>query len=287
MTIAIPQRRILWPGLSPRLRRLCYQVMDIRNRTLVYGAPMKVRHAGMGVAAGNGLLNNLIAYWPGNEANGNALDAHTNALHLTDTNTVTSNPGLVYALARQYTAVNGERHVRPGDDALLSTGDIDFTLAGWLRFDTLAGTLASKYDAAANSEYGIYYGAFVANRFTFTVRDAANTVSTSRAATTFGLPVVTTWYLIIGWHDSVANTLNIQVNNGAVDSQAYALGVCDSAATFRIGCFAAAGSALMNGRIGPTMFWKSAAGGGGVLTAAQRTALYNAGAGLTYAAFTL
>ena len=37
----------------------------------------------------------------------------------------------------------------------------------------------------------------------------------------------------------------------------------------------------------PTMFWKSAAGAGGVLTAAQRTALYNGGAGLTYAAFTV
>lgn len=40
------------------------------------------------------------------------------------------------------------------------------------------------------------------------------------------------------------------------------------------------------GRVGPTMFWKSAAGGGGVLTAAQRTALYNGGAGLAYANFT-
>jgi hypothetical protein len=34
------------------------------------------------------------------------------------------------------------------------------------------------------------------------------------------------------------------------------------------------------------MFWKSAAGGGAVLTALQRSQLYNAGAGLTYAAFT-
>ncbi len=42
------------------------------------------------------------------------------------------------------------------------------------------------------------------------------------------------------------------------------------------------GAGFMDGRIGPTMFWKSAAGGGGVLTAAQRTALYNGGAGLRY-----
>lgn len=71
---------------------------------------------GMGGGAGNGLLNNLIAYWPGNEFNGNALDLHINALHLTDVNTVTSNPGLVYPLARQYTAANNEYHTRPGED---------------------------------------------------------------------------------------------------------------------------------------------------------------------------
>jgi len=33
-------------------------------------------------------------------------------------------------------------------------------------------------------------------------------------------------------------------------------------------------------------FWKSAVGVGGALSAEQRTALYNGGAGLTYADFT-
>jgi len=41
-----------------------------------------------------------------------------------------------------------------------------------------------------------------------------------------------------------------------------------------------------DGRIGPIVFWKSAAGDGGVLTADQRTALYNGGAGLPYTSFT-
>jgi len=48
-------------------------------------------------SGGNGLLNALIAYWPGDEASGNLLDAHSNALHLTDTNTVTNAAGKVYA----------------------------------------------------------------------------------------------------------------------------------------------------------------------------------------------
>lgn len=241
--------------------------------------------ADMGAACpgGAGLLNALIAYWPGNEANGNAQDAHTNALHLTDVNTVTSAGGLVYATARQYTALNTEYHTRAGDDALLSTGDVDFTLAAWCRFDTVtaARTLAGKWQVA-NREYRLVFS-FTANRIRFDVsNDGAATVSA--IANTFGAPAINTWYLLIGWHDSAANTINITVNNGGTDSQPHATGVFDSTSAFGIGW--SDGGVHMDGRIGPTMFWKSAAGGGGVLSAAQRTALYNGGAGLTYAQFT-
>jgi len=46
------------------------------------------------------------------------------------------------------------------------------------------------------------------------------------------------------------------------------------------------GEYTFDGRLGPIAFWKSSAGNGGVLTAAQRTALYNGGDGLAYASFT-
>jgi hypothetical protein len=88
-------------------------------------------------AGGNGLLTALIAYWPGDEASGNLLDAHTNALHLTDVNTVTNNTGKVYATARQYTAANQEYHNR-ASEALLQIGDVDFTIASWVYCDALA-----------------------------------------------------------------------------------------------------------------------------------------------------
>ncbi len=45
-------------------------------------------------------------------------------------------------------------------------------------------------------------------------------------------------------------------------------------------------SAFSTARIGPVAMWKSAAGGGGVLSSSQRTALFNAGNGLAYTAFT-
>ena len=113
----------------------------------------------------NGLLNNLAGYWPGNEVSGQALDLHTGAYHLGDFNTVTSAQGLVYALARQYSTSDWEYHGRLIDDAALSAGDVDFTLASFCRFDTLLENrgIASKYVNAGQREYGIGYSTAVDN----------------------------------------------------------------------------------------------------------------------------
>jgi hypothetical protein len=238
-----------------------------------------------GGAEPNGLLTNLVAYWPGDEASGNALDAHTNALHLTDTNTVTSNPGHVYSTARQYTSANSEYHIR-ADNALLSTGDIDYTLAAWAYLDSNAAAMyiAGKFiTAIGEREYRLLYVTFPA-AFRWTLSSTGSN-ATQIDAVTFGAPSLSTWYLVVGSHDSVANIGSIQVNNGALDSLAHANGY-DSPTAFAIGA-QSDGSGCWDGRIGPVMFWKSAAGGGGVLSAAQRTALWNGGAGLRYDQFTL
>jgi hypothetical protein len=234
-------------------------------------------------AAGNGLLNNLIAYWPGNEVSGNALDLHTNALHLTDVNTVTSNPGLVYPLARQYTLANSEYHAR-NSEALLQTGDIDFTFAAWCRMDTKMDTrdLISKWDSGANKREFMLRYRNATDEFTW-YASPDGTANSQVGASTFGSPGVNTWYLIIVHHDSVVNEIGIQVSNGAIDTLAYATGVNVDTSPFWIGYGPVE---YWDGRIGPTMFWKSAAGGGGVLTTVQRTALYAGGLGLPYASFT-
>jgi len=236
-----------------------------------------------------GLTDTLIAFWFGNRAAGIADDVHTNNLDLTDMNTVTSNPGHVYPLARQYTLANNEYHVRPGDDALLSTGDVDFTIAVWAYLDSLATDemLVTKYDyGAAQREYFVQYNTAAA-RFKFAVSsDGAGGASLiSVSADNLGAPAISTWYLIVCWHDSVNDTINIQVNNGLVDSVAWANGVHDGTSKFAIGAYDAP-SFYFDGRIGPTMFWKSAASGGGVLTDAQRTCLWNEGNGLQYGELT-
>lgn len=238
-------------------------------------------------AQDNGLLNALIAYWPLNETSGNALDLHTNALTLTDVNTVTSATGKVYVKARQFAATNSECLARAGDDALLSVGDTDFSLAAWVYMDSKPANymmiVGKDSNASGGREYGLRWSN-TADRIGLVLLDGTSSVGLA-TANTYGAPGLSTWLFVVAWHDSVANTANIQINNGSVDSAATTGAPGDTTSRFTVGAYITS-AGYWDGRIGPAMMWKSAAGGGGVLTARQRTALYNGGAGLAYAAFT-
>ena len=76
-----------------------------------------------------------------------------------------------------------------------------------------------------------------------------------------------TWYFIVIWHDSVNDTINIQVNNGAVDTLAHTTGVFSGTAPFRIGQHS--DTSYMDGRVDAVGWWK------GVLTQLERTQAYN------------
>lgn len=252
------------------------------DRILTVGKGVEVIQPGVG--AGNGLLNNLIGYWPGNELGGNLLDAHTNNLDLTDINTVTSNTGLVYATARQYTVTNNEYHTR-NNEALLQMGDTDATFAVWAYLDDLFMTRAIiGKDVVATREYLIMFNA-VSNRFRVVFGDGGGGSIASLDANTFGVPLTNTWYFIVVQHSAQNNMAYISVNDGAVDSTPTSGPGSAANNDFVIGG-RSGGTISFNGRIGPTAMWKSAAGGGGCLTAAQITALYNSGAGLQYSEFT-
>lgn len=82
-----------------------------------------------------------------------------------------------------------------------------------------------------------------------------------------------------GTLDAAGDTANIQVNNGTPDSAATSgTAPNTSAAEFRIGAREYAGfEGYFDGLIDQVGIWKR------VLTAQERTDLYNAGAGLSYA----
>ncbi len=246
------------------------------------------RRAVASAAAGNGLKNALIAYWKLDEASGDAIDAHTNGLTLTATATAPgADTGKVYGTART-TSWNGNTSFSRAYETLIQLSDVDFTFAAWVyqanknnynHIISKSGTTGAPYE-----EMILRYQSGN-DRFNFEVAYSAGGYA-SVVANNLGSPSLNTWYLVICWHDSVNNQLCIQVNNGTVDTASHSGGVLNQSYPLYLARQHSGSLLQWDGRFGPVAFWKSAAGGGGVLTADQRTALFNAGAGLAYAAFT-
>lgn len=159
----------------------------------------------------------------------------------------------------------------------LNFGDQDFSVATWVYFDSIATNEVlvghwspSANDRSWNLNYDLSFG-----KFRFIVFD--NTNSTNMQVRTTDTISVNTWYFVVAWHDSVNNTLNIQVNNGTVSSVSWAGGVRQSNADFIVG--AAAGTTnnfYTDGRIDGLGLWTK------VLSSDERTTLYNSGSGVEY-----
>jgi hypothetical protein len=220
------------------------------------------------------LLNSLNGYWKLEEASGTRADSSGLGNNLTAVNAPTN------AAGKQGNALScasaSTQYLNVASNSTLQTGDIDFTVACWVNMATLTTYRAfmSKSDGTvAGSEYLLYYEQ-PALRIQCTFYHSAGS-SLSVVGNALGAPSASTWYFLVAWHDSVANTVNLQINNGTVDSTAHSLGVNANASGFSIGA-QGAGGLPMDGLIDEAGFWKR------VLTAAERTTLYNAGAGKTY-----
>jgi hypothetical protein len=219
-------------------------------------------------------LTSLISHWTLDEASGTRNDSH-GANHLTDNNTVTQAAGKI-ANAGQFTAANSES-LSIVDNASLSTGDIDFMITAWVYFDSFGasgqGVVTKDGAGSGNREYGLIFNKS-ANRLSFLISNDGSSVALVNDDV-LGAPATATWYFMVGWHDSVANTINIQVNNGTVGSAAHTTGGFDSTTQLRIGSLSS-NINFVDGRIDEVSFWKR------ILTAAELTTLYNSGAGRAY-----
>jgi hypothetical protein len=221
---------------------------------------------GITITEGQGqssLVAGLISYWRLDESSGARNDSHgTN--HLTDNNSVLSATGKISAAA-DFEADNAE-YLSHADNADLRCGDTDWTLAAWVKVETEVSfrVVASKGWGGGQAEFIIY---LFGGLFTLEVKQQ-NAVANSTAVSPGN------WYHVVGWHDSVNNLLGLSVNNFTVTT-AWAGGVDAATADFVIG--ASPGQSLYwDGLIDEVGWWRK------VLTPAERTALYNGGAGLDY-----
>lgn len=242
----------------------------------------KSRFTRRAVAAGNGLLTNLVAYWKLDEEAGNTYDAHSNGLTLTQVNNPGSVVGKVYGAVRTFASLSSQYFSR-ASEAAFQTGDVDFAFAAWFystAWTNVSGrsnVILSKWQSTTGGrEYNIQYVQSFA-KILFSVRNTGDTASTDLQIDT---PSINAWHLLIAWHDAAADRIYCQIDNSTIFDAAHSGGVRSGTSEFRVANSLNA-SSLFDGRIGPVMFWKNR-----TLDATARAALYNSGNGLAYASFT-
>ncbi len=227
------------------------------------------------------LKTGLEAYWKLDEDSDGSgsvtrVDSH-GSNNLTDVNTTPSGTGIL-GNGADFESGNSE-YLTINDSVSLSTGDIDFTWAGWVKIESKPGTLMHIAGKGGTDqwEWELEWNNTV-DRFRFYILTLAGVQKGIVDADDLGAPSLATWYYIVVWHDATANKVYIQVNNGTVDETATTGVSADGTGTFRIGYRSDNGFPL-DAIVDESGFWKK------VLTAGERGQLYNAGNGRSYDSF--
>lgn len=240
------------------------------------GSTATPRPTATAVVAANPGTSSLVSYWPMDETAGTRVDAHSGGNNLSVPNAPGTAAGKVSSAASFASA--SSQYLSIADNADLSTGDISFTVGAWVYLSNKAANMiaVSKYagTAPAGLEYSLAYNQ-AADRFQFSVSDGATVKTVS--ADTLGAPSAGSWYFITAWHNAGADTVNVNVNNGATDSASTSgIAVQNSSSAFRIGAYGSGD--YLNGAVDEAFFYKR------LVTDAERAWLYNAGGGRAYTA---
>ncbi len=285
------------------------------DRELTTGEGTELYSDGAGIQARQmsaGLKAGLKAFWNMYEASGQRNDSiGTN--HLSDNNTVTqdqtgptyyiedsdlrrnhcTNPSFEHDLANwvatntadgkaaQFTLANSE-YLSIVSNPSLQSGDVDLVIGGHFTLDTKAvdSTLISKWVTTGDKrEYRLFFDQSE-DRFRFEVSATGTSTVVNVDADTLGSPSVATKYFILAWHDKNTDTINIQVDDGTVDSVAHTTGMTALGGAFELGA-EEAGTFPFDGNAVSVLVGKK------ILSAKEKTLLYNSGAGKPYQALGL
>lgn len=218
------------------------------------------------------LLTDLISYWNLEESSGTRNDSH-GSNHLTPY----GSPGGSKKSGCGFFASSSNK-LQVASNSSLEANDEDFTIAAWtlLRSKSDYRSLVAKDSLPPGGrDWNLTYVASqspIFDRFAFAVLTSSGFYSLANPIT----PTIDRFYLQIAWHDAANNTLNLSVDDGSPASLTYT-GTKTNAtsAPFTIGAF---GNSQLphDGFIAKVGFWKR------ILTATERTYLYNDGYGLNY-----
>lgn len=179
-----------------------------------------------------------------------------------------SAPNSVYQDGAAHFTAASSQYLSCASNSSLQMGASDFTLCGWFKFDSLSASrpLISKWGSSGPLEYIILTSGTQVFFY----------ISTSSSLFFVGEPATlstNTWYFICAWSDGT--NLNIQLNNGAVSQTAFTGPLQTGSSPLYLGYDPTDGF-YNDGSMDSLFITKR------VLTSAERTALYNAGAGQTY-----
>ncbi len=183
--------------------------------------------------------------------------------------------GSLNDVSAQFTAANGESFYC-ADNADISGGNTDFSVACWVRLDSRSATryiFAKWTGVPATSEYCIYFNPTSPDVFTWQVSDGSSTQSVS--ASLGGQAVIGDWYFLRAYHDAANNLIGLSVNAGSDNQAVWSTGVGDTTTSLFVGQSGLATS-YWDGAIGSLGIWRRK------LSTSETTALYNQGRRLIY-----
>jgi hypothetical protein len=224
------------------------------------------------------LLTGLVSYWTmDGAADGPETDVN-GSNNLTDNSGNVGSAGGIINTCRYFVTTPGQFLTHASNSDLQVTGD--FTFTAWVYFFALTTdsiVISKDIDSPVNSRDYTVVMISAGPLLRFYINGGAAGALVDSSATLSA----NTWTFVRVWFDSTAQTLNIQVNNGTVDSTNIGSSVPQvSSAPFEIGARAYSGfEQVMNGAVDEVGFWKR------VLTSGEGTTLYNSGAGYPYSSF--
>lgn len=195
----------------------------------------------------------LSSFFALDESSGTRADS-VDSNSLTDVNTVTGAAGVAGGTAAQFTAANSETLTAAHNANLLATGNY-LTVACWVYLDSKPGdmTLVTKETGGFTFEYGLTYSSFW-GRYTFDVTPDGNFFGRTGVVSASVIPLAT-WCLVIAEHDAVLDTISIQLDDGAIVSTAYSVGIGNFSGGFRLGSYDS--GSYLNGRLTNVLVWQS------------------------------
>lgn len=217
----------------------------------------------------------LVAHWKMEEASGTRVDTVA-GLNLSSIGLLNSQAGVI-GNAVSIPTGHG-RYLTRADGTAFAGGDIKMGVTGWIyRYSTQAATgrdvetIFQKGSSGVKPAIQLY---MFADKLDLHVSssgaDSVTVIGPTMAANQ--------WIFFAAWHDPVANTINIKINNGATVSAPHSLGITNTAGGIDIGLGTLPVlSAVLDAAVDEVSFWRN-----GFPTEDELSLLYMGGMGLAH-----